>query len=198
MRPSPQKWLRASPSLPQPTVTQLGESPWITPEVIGEGPGREFVNGWVRTRLKGKRQGWRGQGEWKVVLGTSLRLPICWFLVANPHSFKCTIYPQSNYLIWPMLELISALNRIIPYPPMMIASSIVLMFDYFLHHNIKVECIMQSPQIFKFGEVEVGFRWSLFGKWRHNILFEKWKGTSDIPLIWWKIISNVENTLWPI
>ena len=57
-----------------------------------------------------------------------------------------------------MLKSISALNRNIPYPPMMIASSIVLMFDDFPHHNVKVECIMQSPQIFKFGEVEVGFR----------------------------------------
>ena len=79
---------------------------------------------------------------WKVVLRTSLRLPICWFSMANPHSFKCTIYPLSNYIIWPMLKFISALNRNIPYPPMMIASSIVLTFDDFPHHNVKVECMM--------------------------------------------------------
>ena len=37
-----------------------------------------------------------------------------------------------------MLKLISALNRIIPYLPMMIASSIVLMFDDFPHNNLSV------------------------------------------------------------
>ena len=86
-------WTEWTESKSKSTPSHSHSAGWVTLDHSWgdwEGLGRGFVNGWERARLKGKRQGGRGQGEWKVVLGTSLRLPICWFLVANPHSFKCT------------------------------------------------------------------------------------------------------------
>ena len=59
---------------------------------------------------------------------------LCWELVCDCQfaGFWWQILTASNvpvYLIGPMLKLISALNRIIPYPPMMIASADVSWFS---------------------------------------------------------------------